>query len=207
MKEHWERIYNKTAVEKLGWFENKPEPSLRLINHCNLSKNAAILNVGTGASTMVDELLTLGFRNITATDISSGAIEALRQRLGHEKSKNVNWVLDDLCNSQKLHLLEQFDLWHDRAVLHFFLKPGEQDAYFKLLKLLVKENGFVIIAAFNYNGALKCSGLPVHRYKQEMLEEKLGKEFLIKRSFDYTHTMPSGDTREYIYTLFQRVVE
>lgn len=204
MKEHWDKVYNKTAVEKLGWFEDKPEPSLRLINQCNLSKNAAILDVGTGASTMVDELLNLGFRNITATDISSSAIETLRQRLGHEKSKNVNWIVDDLCNSQKLHLLDQLDLWHDRAVLHFFLKPMEQDAYFQLLKHLVKENGYVIIAAFSCNGALKCSGLPVHRYKQEMLEEKLGQGFLIKKSFDYTYTNPTGDTREYIYTLFQR---
>ena len=204
MKEHWDKVYERTAVENLGWFEENAEPSLRLINRCKLSKDAAILNAGTGASTMVDALLDLGFSNIIATDISSIAIGELRKRLGPEKSTNVKWILDDLCDSKELHLLEKIDLWHDRAVLHFFLNPGEQDAYFKLLKSLVKKNGFVIIAAFNLNGAAKCSGLPVQRYNQEMLGEKLGKAFLLKLAFDYTYTMPSGDTREYIYTLFQR---
>lgn len=204
MKEHWDKVYERTAVEKLGWFEENPEPSLRLINQCKLSKDAAILNAGTGASTMVDALLDLGFSNIIATDISSIAIGELRKRLGPEKSTNVKWILDDLTDSKELHLLEKIDLWHDRAVLHFFLNPGEQDAYFKLLKSLVKKNGFVIIAAFNLNGAVKCSGLPVQRYNQEMLEAKLGKSFQLKLSFDYTYTMPSGDNREYIYTLFQR---
>ena len=204
MKEHWDKVYERTAVENLGWFEENAEPSLRLINRCKLSKDAAILNAGTGASTMVDALLDLGFSNIIATDISSIAIGELRKRLGPEKSTNVKWILDDLCDSKELQLLEKIDLWHDRAVLHFFLNPGEQDAYFKLLKSLVKKNGFVIIAAFNLNGAAKCSGLPVQRYNQEMLGEKLGKAFLLKLAFDYTYTMPSGDTREYIYTLFQR---
>jgi cyclopropane fatty-acyl-phospholipid synthase-like methyltransferase len=204
MKEHWDKVYEKTAVEKLGWFEENAEPSLRLINQCNLTNKAAILNAGTGASTLVDELLNLGFNNIIATDISPVAIEALKKRLGPEKCSKVKWILDDLCSSEELHLLEEIDLWHDRAVLHFFLKQAEQDAYFRLLKSLVKKNGFVVIAAFNLNGAKKCSGLPIYRYNQAMLEEKLGKDFLLKTAFDYTYTMPSGDTRTYIYTLFQR---
>jgi hypothetical protein len=96
------------------------------------------------------------------------------------------------------------DLWHDRAVLHFFHKSEEQNAYFNLLKTLVRSGGFVILAAFHLDGGAKCSGLPVYRYDQEMLADKLGSGFQLQQAFDYTYTMPSGDTRKYIYTLFQR---
>lgn len=204
MKEHWERVFEKTAFDKLGWYEESPEPSLQLIKQCNLSKDAAILNVGTGASTLIDELLTLGFPNIIATDISSSAIRALKQRLGQEESKKIKWIIDDLTSPRELNQLAQVDLWHDRAVLHFFNEEEEQKAYFNLLKKVIKKNGFVIIAAFSLNGAEKCSGLPVYRYKTEMLQEKLGEEFHLKKAFDYTYTMPSGESREYLYTLFQR---
>lgn len=207
MKEHWERVYERTAIEDLGWYEENPEPSLRLISESKLTKTASILNVGTGVSTMVDELLSLGYRNITATDISLSAMETLRGRLGPEQSGLINWVHDDITNPEKLQMLEELDLWHDRAVLHFFKDPHEQDAYFNLLKKLVKERGYVIIAAFNLKGATKCSGLPVTRYNQEMLQEKLGENFVLKAAFDYTFINPSGDEREYIYTLFQRTTK
>lgn len=204
MKEHWDRVYEKTALKDLGWYEENPEPSLRLVSECKLTKNASILNVGTGASTIVDELLSLGFRNIIATDISQRAMGSLRERLGMERSHKIKWVLDDLTKAQALPMMDPVDLWHDRAVLHFFNEPREQDAYFSLLKKLVKNMGFVIIATFNLKGPSKCSGLPVHRYNQEMLHEKLGEEFQLKKAFDYTFVNPSGDTREYIYTLFRR---
>ena len=116
----------------------------------------------------------------------------------------VRWIVDDLTDPDELLTLEQIDLWHDRAGLHFFQDNGSQDKYFNLLRKLVSPGGYVIIAAFNLNGALKCSGLPVFRYDAAMLQEKLGKEFQLKEAFDFTYTQPSGDTREYVYTLFQR---
>ena len=204
MKEHWEGVYQNTASEKLGWFEARSEPSLQLIEQCNLPQDAAILNVGTGATTLVDELLNLGNSNLIANDISSQALEELQLRLGPEQSKMVHWVVDDLTHPNELQTLKQVELWHDRAVLHFFNEPEEQDSYFNLLRKLVKHEGYVIIAAFNLDGAPKCSGLPVFRYDAAMLQAKLGNEFLLKEAFDYSCTTPSGDTREYVYTLFQR---
>jgi hypothetical protein len=204
MKEHWERVYQKSSVDKLGWFEARSEPSLKLIERCKLEIDAAILSVGAGATTLVDELLRIGYRNLIANDISSLALEDLQSRLGPEQSKMVHWVVDDLTHPNELQTLKQVELWHDRAVLHFFNEPEEQDAYFNLLRKLVKHEGYVIIAAFNLDGAPKCSGLPVFRYNAAMLQAKLGNEFLLKEAFDYTYTMPSGDTREYVYTLFQR---
>ena len=204
MKEHWERVYQKSSVDKLGWYEARSEPSLKLIERCKLGKNAAILNAGAGATTLVDELIEIGYQNIIANDISKAALEELQLRLGPEKSKQVSWIVDDLTDPAELQSLEQIDLWHDRAVLHFFNDEPSQDAYFNLLRKLVCQRGYVIIAAFNLNGAPKCSGLPVSRYDAHMLQEKLGEEFHLMEAFDYTYTMPSGDTREYVYTLFRR---
>jgi len=204
MKSHWDRVYRKTDSQKLGWYEARAEPSLQLIEKCHLSKDAAILNVGAGATTLVDELLKSGFRNVIANDISNSALEELQLRLGPREYKKVHWIVDDITNPNELQSLKKIDLWHDRAVLHFFQDKGSQDAYFNLLRKLVKNGGYVIIAAFNLNGASKCSGLPVFRYEEKMLQERLGEAFDLKEAFDYTYTMPSGDTRDYIYTLFQR---
>ena len=204
MKTHWERVYQKSSVDKLGWYEANPEQSLSLIKQCHLKKDAAILNVGAGATTLVDELLETGYQNIIVNDISSSALEELQLRLGPNRSALVRWIVDDIINPGELQSLEPIELWHDRAVLHFFQDDVAQDAYFNLLRKLVKHEGYAIIAAFNLDGAPKCSGLPVFRYDAAMLQAKLGNEFLLKETFDYTYTMPSGDTREYVYTLFQR---
>ena len=201
---HWDNAYSKTEINQLGWYEESPDVSLELIRECGLDSKAHILNVGAGATTLVDELQKLGYQNIIANDISPLALEKLKDRLGENKNK-INWIVDDLIRPTKLETLDKVDLWHDRAVLHFFNKQEEQDTYFKLLKKLVKREGFAIIATFNLNGASKCSGLPVHRYNEQMLADKLGNDFELVKSFDYSYTMPSGGIRDYVYTLFKRV--
>ena len=203
-KEHWEKVYDKQEINKLGWFEENPEPSLELIEACKLGRDAILLNVGAGATTLVDVLLQKGYENIVANDISVSALRKLKARLGKDESEKVQWIVDDLTKPDKLNSLGTVDLWHDRAVLHFFNEPAEQDTYFNLIRKLVKIDGFVIIAAFNLNGAEKCSGLPVFRYDAAMLQEKLGRKFQLLEAKDYTYLMPSGDTREYVYSLFQR---
>lgn len=200
---HWDNAYKKSPVEKLGWYEKVPEPSLRLIDKCRLSKEARVLNVGVGATSLVGELLTRGFKNVIANDISQEAVSQLKSVLGSE-SKKVQWLIDDLTKPSMLKSLEKIDLWHDRAVLHFFTSREDQDSYFSLLKSLIKSKGFAVIAVFNLDGAQMCSGLPVYRYDKKMLSEKMGNDFELLESFDYTYTMPSGDTRKYIYTLFQK---
>ena len=204
LKDHWDNAYENAVIQKLGWFEDFPEPSLRLIEKCNLDLNARLLNVGVGATTLIDELLRKNYNNIIASDISKNAIDELKIRLA-EKSEKVKWIVDDLMNPIELNKVEPVDLWHDRAVLHFFNDKSEQDKYFSLLKKLVKQNGFVIIAVFNLEGADTCSGLPIYRYCENMLSEKLGNEFSLQESFDFTYTMPSGDRREYVYALFRRI--
>lgn len=177
---------------------------MRLISLCHVDKSASILNVGAGATMLVDKLIMNGYDNIIANDISALALDTLKTRLGKDLSRKVRWIVDDLIRPDRLLELETVDLWHDRAVLHFFTEPSDQDAYFWLLRRLVGPDGFVIIAAFNPGGATKCSGLPVHRYDLPMLQQKLGSMFVLQEAFDYTFRTPSGDTRPYIYTLFRR---
>ncbi|MBE9489768.1 MAG: class I SAM-dependent methyltransferase [Bacteroidetes bacterium] len=204
LKKHWNKAYSNNDITKLGWYEEDPNPSLQLIQKCKFSQDARLLNVGVGASSLIDELVNLGYKNVIASDISDAALEKLQARLGIKKDK-VQWIVDDLTNPAKLSEIDAVDLWHDRAVLHFFTEEKDQDRYFSLLKRKVKQNGFVLISTFNTEGATKCSGLQVHRYNKSMLVDKLGANFKLVEYFNYTYTMPSGDTRPYIYTIFKRI--
>ena len=148
LREHWDEIYAGKEIEELGWYEEHPAPSLKLIRQCNLSPDSRILNVGAGAGTLVEELVKLGYTNLIANDLSRKALQKLQARLGGDLSRHVSWIVDDLTKSELLCKLDPIDLWHDRAVLHFFNEPDERDAYFGLLKQLVKAGGYVIVAAW-----------------------------------------------------------
>ncbi len=204
LQSYWDTIYTVVDYQKNGWFEEVPQQSLDLIHQLNLDKDARILNVGAGTTTLVDFLLKQNFNNISATDISSTALEILKDRL-QDNAKKIDWITDDLTNPTLLLDLAPVDLWIDRAVFHFFTEVKDQETYLNLLAQKVKKGGYVILATFNLKGASKCSGLPVRRYNELMLKTKLKDNFDLVESFEYTYTMPSGDTRPYIYTLFKRI--
>ena len=201
LKEHWDKAYLNSPEEELGWYETNPTPTLKLISKSELDKSARILTVGSGSTTLIDELLSIGYTELIGTDISKIALNKLENRL---KSDKVKFIVDDLINPTILNNIGPIDLWIDRAVLHFFTEEKDQNNYFKLLKAKVKNSGFVLLAEYNLNGATTCAGLPVHRYSKEMLIEKLGVDFTLIDSFDHTFIMPSGAERPYIYTLFRR---
>jgi len=204
LQNHWNKAYQKSPVEQLGWYEENSTPTLELIKKTNLPKEARILNVGVGASTIIDDLLKENFSNLIASDLSEVSLNTLKERIKSVAIDKVQFVVDDLTNPTKLPTLKAVDLWNDRAVLHFFTKKEDQETYFKLLKKLVKPNGYVILAEFALNGAEKCCGLDVFRYNTEMLQKRLGNEFKLKESFNYTFINPRGGERPYVYTLFQR---
>lgn len=204
LEHHWNSAYQKSKTENLGWFEKESKPSIDLITKTGLAKNARILNVGAGATTLIDDLVSNGYSQLIANDISATALQNLAERLGENKAK-VQFITDDLINAEILQHIQKVDLWNDRAVLHFFLEAKEIKAYFDLLRSLVKKDGFVILAEFAKDGALKCSGLEVRRYDVEMLKKELGADFELIESFDYEFTNPNGDPRPYIYSLFKRM--
>jgi len=201
LSKHWNDTYTNNPVEKLGWYETDLSPTLKLISKTGLKTPARIINVGAGSTTLIDELLKNGYSNLIATDISEIALKNLEDRIGSNK---VECIVDNLIMPTKLNNIAPVDLWIERAVLHFFTKKQDQDAYFNLLNNKVKSNGFVLIAEFNLNSAKTCSGLPVHRYSKEMLIEKLKNSFKLIESFNYNYIMPSGAKRPYIYTLFKK---
>lgn len=204
MVEHWDRIYASESVQELGWYETKPEPCLNLLEKCSLGAEDPILDVGAGASTLIDCLIEKGFRHIFAVDISRIALDKLQTRLGEEKTRRVSWIVDDITRPAHLEQLSGIALWHDRALLHFLTGEEQRQAYHRTLVSIVRPGGYVIIAAFSLQGAKQCSGLNVRNYDQNLLAEFLGKDFELKDCFDYLYTMPSGNLRPYIYTLFQR---
>ncbi len=205
MKDHWNNIYQSRKVNTLGWYEKKPTPCLSLLAKCNIDKDDPVLDVGAGASTFIDSLLEEKYTNIIALDISKKALDKLKERLGKEKASKVKWIIDDITNPVYITKFENIAVWHDRAVLHFFLKESQIQTYFSTLKKVVRKGGYAVIAAFSLQGAKKCSGLNIKNYDCNMLTEYLGEEFRLIEAFDYTYCMPSGDTRPYIYTLFQKL--
>lgn len=203
-EKHWNDAYQKSPLTNLGWYEENPKPSIDLITLCKLPKEALIFNSGAGATTLIAQLLDEGYENIVVNDISAVALNNLKSNLAVHKDAHLQFMVDDLTNPSELLKLKNVDLWHDRAVLHFFTEENQQKAYFDLLKKALKPKGYVILAEFNLDGAKKCSGLDVFNYNEEMLQERLGASFELLKSFNYTYTQPSGNTREYVYTLFQK---
>ncbi len=205
MKDHWESVYESKEIKKLGWYEEAPEPSIRLISKCGIDKNDPILDAGAGASTLIGYLLDEGYRNVIAVDISEAALKKLRERLGEEKSRSVKYVADDITEPRHMESLGDIALWHDRALLHFLLGEKERRSYLRILRRLVRKGGYVIIAVFSLTGAKKCSGLDVMNYDEKMLSDFLGEDFRLVEHFDHTYYTPSGEERPYVYTLFERI--
>jgi len=203
-KNHWNKVYSKSEVNKLGWYEESPKPSLDLIKKCNLNKDAVILDVGSGATTLIEKLIRDGYNNIVATDISEVALIKAQENLNVEEAESVKWIVDDIANPEYLVEIETVDLWHDRTVLHFLTEEDQRNGYLSTLKRLVKVGGYVIIAVFSLEGAKKCSGLNVVNYDHIMISQFVGDEFELLEHFPHQYINPSGGEKPYVYTLFKR---
>ncbi len=203
LKEHWNRVYSTREIHRLGWYEPESTPSIRLIERCSLDPDCKILDVGSGATTLIGSLLSRGYRNITALDISEVALEKARERLGEPLASQVHWIVDDMTNPSVALDLSDVAIWHDRAVFHFLTEEPQRQAYLSVLRKALMPGGFVIMAAFAVGGATRCSGLQVQNYDASTLSRMLGPDFELVESLDYTYHMPSGDIRPYIYVLFR----
>lgn len=205
LKDHWNRIYNSSPITQLGWYETVSIPSVELIERCAIPRQYPIVDVGSGASILVSNLLELGYRNLYAVDISEAALEKAKTLLREEQAAQVHWMVDDITNPSAVLQLRNIAIWHDRAAFHFLTEEQDRQTYRSVLQKTVMPGGFVIMAAFAMDGAAKCSGLPVQRYDAERLSEFLGIEFRLIESLDYTYRMPSGDLRPYVYARFQKI--
>lgn len=193
---HWDAVYERKSLEDMSWHEPDPARSLAAIVARCPAVDAAIVDVGGGASLLVDRLLAHGLRNVTVADISRAALERARDRLG-EAAALVDWVVADVGapydpGREPAWARAPFAVWHDRAVFHFLTTPAQQEAYVARLLRLVAPGGHVIIAGFDAHGPLRCSGLDVVRRSVEALSTVLPPPFVLHASGRYTHVTPSG---------------
>lgn len=201
-KQHWEQVYTTKASDNVSWFQEHAEQSLQLIHSTGLGVDAAVIDVGGGASRLVDDLMDEGYKDLTVLDLSSTALEVARQRLGRY-SNFIHWIVGDIT---KAVLPEShFDIWHDRAVFHFLTDPADRKAYIEQVLRAVRPNGHIIIATFSEDGPEKCSGLPVMRYKPESLHAEFGHDFVLLKHEKESHHTPFGTVQQFIYCYCRKV--
>jgi trans-aconitate methyltransferase len=171
-----------------------------LIWRLDLPTDAAIIDVGGGASTLVDILLGAGYEDVSVLDVSSAALEAAQHRLG-EASQRVTWLRRDLLQWEPDR---PYDLWHDRAVFHFLVGSAERDLYRRALRNALRRDGHAIVATFALNGPTHCSGLEVRRYSPEGICQELGAEFSLVAARAESHTTPGGMTQPFSWAMVRR---
>lgn len=200
-KQHWENVYTTKTTDSVSWFQQHAETSFRLVQETCVEKNASIIDIGGGASTLVDDLLSTGYSNLSVLDLSSAALEVAKARIG-SASENVKWLVDDI--TEVVFAEHAFDVWHDRAVFHFLTEPADRKSYVKTVLRSVVPKGHVIISTFAQDGPTKCSGLPVRRYSAEELQSEFGENFILKSQFNEAHQTPFGTEQKFIYCLFEK---
>jgi SAM-dependent methyltransferase len=197
---HWENVYTTKGEKEVSWFQENPAPSLDLIVLAGVTEDAAIIDIGGGASRLVDELLTRNFRRITVLDLSGAALDAAAKRLG-DAASGVRWIVADIT---KWKPTQTYDLWHDRAAFHFLTDEADQAAYVDRLKRSVRPGGTVIIGTFAPDGPERCSGLPIVRHDATSLGNTLGNDFLLIDTRRHDHATPGGAVQRFQFSTFRR---
>jgi SAM-dependent methyltransferase len=195
-KAHWEEVYDRKSVTEVSWYQEHSDVSLGFIERTGVSKSGAIIDVGGGASTLVDDLLAVGYEDVSVLDISASALRAAKARLG-ERSTAVNWIEADITGVELPG--HRFDVWHDRAVFHFLTLEEDRARYVQAVRHSVKHFGHVIVATFGPDGPLRCSGLPVMRYSPDRLHEEFGAAFELIEHASEAHRTPFGTVQQFIY--------
>jgi SAM-dependent methyltransferase len=201
-KSHWDEVYNRRQVTQVSWYQSRPEKSLELIRASGVQLHHPIIDVGGGASFLIEALLDLGYCDLTVLDISSEALEKLRSRLS-TRAAAVALLQQDVTAFRPMR---RYALWHDRAVFHFLVHDDDRKRYVDALKQALYPAGHVVIATFGPEGPERCSGLPVKRYDAASLAKELGEEFLLVESSVELHHTPQGASQQFLYCRFQKAV-
>lgn len=200
-RQHWEEVYSSNSTDRLGWYKPHLTTSSDWIESLCLPADAPIIDIGGGASTLVDDLANAGYSQVTVVDISDAALAAARERLGTDAG-SVAWIRADVTAAKLPG--NAYELWHDRAVFHFLTEPDDRQAYKDLLVSSLKPGGYVIMGAFAPEAPPRCSGLPVQRYDANNLVAELGARFELERHHKEMHVTPGGVEQMYLYCLFRR---
>ena len=197
---HWETVYATKAENEVSWFQDNPSPSLEAIALTGATPASAIIDIGGGASRLVDHLLALGFVDVTVLDLSAAALDTAKARLGTPAAK-ARWLLADVTTWEPT---ASYDVWHDRAAFHFLTGENDRAAYAVRLDRALKPGGHAIMATFAPDGPERCSGLPVMRYDAESLGRALGREFRLLQTRRHEHATPWGSRQMFQFSVFRR---
>lgn len=198
---HWDSVYTSKQPEAVSWFQPHLDLSLQLIEQAGLSRNTRIVDIGAGASTLVDDLLARGVQALTAVDISAAALQVTRNRL-RERADRVRWIVSDVT---QLDLPpSSIDIWHDRATLHFLTDPKDARAYVHVASRVVTAGGYAVIGGFASDGPEQCSLLPVMRRDPEQIADLFTKEFVLVEARRESHTTPGGSMQRFAYALLRK---
>lgn len=192
-KTHWEQIYTSKSSLEVSWHQSDPALSLRLIGNTGIGKGDGIIDVGGGASVLVDRLHAQGYSRLAVLDISAKSLAVAQQRLG-DNAKDIEWYEADITGFRPGHA---FTLWHDRAVFHFLTEASDREKYVATLKRSLSPNGHVILAAFAIGGPEKCSGLDIVQYDSARLLDALGEEFTLVEEVSETHITPDNKQQKF----------
>jgi ubiquinone/menaquinone biosynthesis C-methylase UbiE len=198
---HWDSVYTSKQPDGVSWFQPHLDLSLQLLERAGLSRSTRIIDIGAGASTLVDDLLARDVQTVTALDISAAALQVTRDRLG-ERAGSVRWIVSDVT---QLDLPpSSIDIWHDRATLHFLTDPKDANAYVQVASRVVTPGGHAVIGGFASDGPEQCSLLPVVRRDPEQIVELFAKEFVLVEARREDHTTPGGSVQRFAYALLRR---
>ena len=193
---HWDQVYERRAPDQVSWYRPHLERSIALVEQAHLPAEAAIIDVGGGTSTLVDDLLDRGYSRLTVLDISPKAIATARARLG-DRAAAVSWLTGDITRAELPP--NEFDFWHDRAVFHFLRDELSRGQYLAAVRHALKPGGHVVVATFGPEGPERCSGLEVMRYSADDIHDQFGREFRKIASFTEVHQTPGGTEQEFVY--------
>ncbi len=200
-KTHWERVYSTKGETGVSWYQGEPRLSLELIRSVAPPARGRIIDVGGGASVLVDRLLDLPFEKIAVLDISETALTHAKARLG-ERADRVEWITADITEVDHLKL-GTFDIWHDRAVFHFLTEAADRRRYVELARQTLPDGGHLVIACFADDGPKRCSDLDVCRYNAESMATELGDGFTLVREAREMHITPWGSPQAFFYGVFR----
>lgn len=200
-RSHWQAVWGRVAPEAASWHQPDPARSLALIESAGLRRDAGIIDVGGGQSTLVDRLAERGWVHLAVLDVSAAAIAAVAERMG-PLADDVTWIESDVLEWRPVPGL--FELWHDRACFHFLTDPGDQRKYAEVMATALVPGGIAILAGFAPDGPERCSGLPVARHDDDTLAALLGPAFVLEHHEDEEHVTPGGAAQHFRWWVFRR---
>jgi SAM-dependent methyltransferase len=201
-KQHWENVYRTKRPSEVSWYQVEADVSVRLIQEVAPERSAPILDVGSGTSVLVAQLVAAGYDDVTVLDISGAAIAAAQARLGPSAAR-IRWIEADILEAQLPD--SSYQVWHDRAVFHFLTDPADRAKYIAQVRRAVPPGGYALVAAFAEDGPTRCSGLDVMRYSPASLHAEFGAGFRLEKSERDEHRTPGGSTQMFTYCLCRRV--